>query len=84
MRYAIDNIKENKDVKAETTEYKSVDDKKSKIDKKENTKAAGVEETKKDKKSVFGNPSTGISSIAPIAITAMLAGAGVVSSKKNK
>lgn len=84
LRYAIDNIKEDKDVKAETTEYKSVDDKKSKIDKKENTKAAGVEETKKDKKSVFGNPSTGISSIAPIAITAMLAGAGVVSSKKNK
>ncbi|MBM0046989.1 FIVAR domain-containing protein [Anaerococcus sp. mt242] len=87
VRNAIDGLTEEKEQAAPTKpEDKSKSNKSDENtkNKKENTKAAGVEEPKEDKKSVFGNPSTGITSIAPIAVTAILAGVGYAASKKNK
>lgn len=81
LKDAINNLKEN-----EKTSPAKADDANNnqKLGNKANTKSAGVEDAKDDKKSILKNPSTGITSIAPIAIIGMLSGAGYKLSKRNK
>ena len=86
LRNAIDGLEEESKIKEESKENPEEVNKNPEkdVEKKENTKAKGVEPVKEDKKSFFENPGTGITSILPIAATASLAAIGYKVSKKNK